>query len=193
VDTSPDFVRSLVYCLAYDHWGQPPDWEVVHRLRHAGEPSTEGERLLMHMIEISRLVLREPTETVAVEEHTARLEHIQEQAEHLGNPQIALIMGGATKIKQYVFESAKLPEIRGASGLLDRVNLYDTPALFVKRPTWLRELEAVSTDEREKAEAEQLVKQVREWFQERYQVEPPDCEDCLVYASGGESTGVCSP
>ncbi|WP_448573474.1 hypothetical protein [Trichothermofontia sp.] len=41
---------------------------------------------------------------------------------------IGLVYGGATKIKQYVFESAKLPDIRGASALLDRINLFDLPA-----------------------------------------------------------------
>lgn len=35
---------------------------------------------------------------------------------------IALVAGGATKIKGYVFEAPKLPEIRGASALLDWVN-----------------------------------------------------------------------
>ncbi|WP_448564817.1 type III-B CRISPR-associated protein Cas10/Cmr2 [Trichothermofontia sp.] len=43
---------------------------------------------------------------------------------------IGLVYGGATKIKQYVFESAKLPDIRGASALLDRINLFDLPAFF---------------------------------------------------------------
>ncbi|MEN9265801.1 MAG: hypothetical protein Q6K99_06145, partial [Thermostichales cyanobacterium BF4_bins_65] len=36
---------------------------------------------------------------------------------------IGLVYGGATKIKGYVFESAKLAEVRGASALLDRINL----------------------------------------------------------------------
>lgn len=44
---------------------------------------------------------------------------------------VALVSGGATKIKSYVFESARLPEIRGASGLLDRINL-DVPKLWEK-------------------------------------------------------------
>lgn len=44
--------------------------------------------------------------------------------------EVALIFGGATKIKGYVFESARLPEIRGASGLLDRINLADVPRLW---------------------------------------------------------------
>jgi len=44
--------------------------------------------------------------------------------------QIGLVYGGATKIKQYVFEAAKLPDIRGASALLDRINLEDIPGFF---------------------------------------------------------------
>ena len=43
---------------------------------------------------------------------------------------IGLVYGGATKIKQYVFEAAKLHDIRGASALLDRINLVDLPAFF---------------------------------------------------------------
>src|SRR6266480_2373704 len=43
---------------------------------------------------------------------------------------VALVSGGATRIKSYVFESARLPEIRGASGLLDRINLEDVPRLW---------------------------------------------------------------
>jgi CRISPR-associated protein Cmr2 len=43
---------------------------------------------------------------------------------------IGLVYGGATKIKQYVFEEAKLQDIRGASALLDRINLYDIPGFF---------------------------------------------------------------
>jgi CRISPR-associated protein Cmr2 len=46
--------------------------------------------------------------------------------------EVALVSGGATKIKGYVFESARLPEIRGASGLLDRINLVDVPCLWEK-------------------------------------------------------------
>lgn len=46
------------------------------------------------------------------------------------NYPIGLVYGGATKIKQYVFESDKLAAIRGASGILDRINLVDLPAFF---------------------------------------------------------------
>ncbi|AFZ42899.1 CRISPR-associated protein, Crm2 family [Halothece sp. PCC 7418] len=43
---------------------------------------------------------------------------------------IGLIYGGATKIKGYVFSSPNLTEIRGASAILDRINLVDFPAFF---------------------------------------------------------------
>lgn len=46
------------------------------------------------------------------------------------NTKIGLVYGGATKIKGYVFDSAKLPEVRGASAILDRINLVDLPAFF---------------------------------------------------------------
>jgi CRISPR-associated protein Cmr2 len=57
--------------------------------------------------------------------------HLREEppAEAAGD-EVALVSGGATRIKGYVFESARLPEIRGASGLLDRINLIDIPALW---------------------------------------------------------------
>jgi CRISPR-associated protein Cmr2 len=48
----------------------------------------------------------------------------------LWSNRIGLVYGGATKIKQYVFESPKLQEIRGASALLDNINLVDLPAFF---------------------------------------------------------------
>ncbi|MCT7987607.1 type III-B CRISPR-associated protein Cas10/Cmr2 [Laspinema olomoucense] len=45
---------------------------------------------------------------------------------------IGLVYGGATKIKGYVFEASNLQDIRGASALLDRINLVDLPAFFGK-------------------------------------------------------------
>jgi CRISPR-associated protein Cmr2 len=47
-----------------------------------------------------------------------------------GGRKIALVYGGATKIKDYVFEAPKLPEIRGASALLDWVNEVELPKLW---------------------------------------------------------------
>ncbi|MFM6455964.1 MAG: type III-B CRISPR-associated protein Cas10/Cmr2, partial [Planktothrix sp.] len=58
------------------------------------------------------------------------LQNYTQQYPQLWSSQIGLVYGGATKIKQYVFEASKLPDIRGASALLDRINLIDFPAFF---------------------------------------------------------------
>ncbi len=52
------------------------------------------------------------------------------QHPQLWESNIGLVYGGVTKVKSYVFESADLQEVRGASALLDRINLVDLPAFF---------------------------------------------------------------
>ncbi len=71
-----------------------------------------------------------------LEEHEhptkARLQELQDRiTQVLGvKDTIDLVYGGATKIKDYVFEAPKLPEIRGASTLLDWVNEAELPGLW---------------------------------------------------------------
>ena len=85
--------------------------------------------------------------------------------------QIGLVLGGATKIKGYFLESAKLPEIRGASALLDRINLEDVPSLFGRR-----------THEQDPLRAERF----RKDFNERtgHNLSAPEC---IIYAAGGNT------
>lgn len=66
------------------------------------------------------------------ERQTVKMPTKEQMAQHplLDQGRVALVYGGATKIKGYVFESARLPEVRGASALFDRINLYDVPALW---------------------------------------------------------------
>lgn len=84
--------------------------------------------------------------------------------------QIGLVLGGATKIKDYFLESTKLPEIRGASALLDRINLEDIPALFGREITH-------DTERYER---------IRENFRERtgHALAAPEC---VIYAAGGNT------
>jgi len=64
-------------------------------------------------------------ETLAMPERPALADLLEMQrriaADPLARRPIGLVYGGATKIKGYVFEAPKLPEIRGASALLDWV------------------------------------------------------------------------
>lgn len=83
---------------------------------------------------------------------------------------IGLVYGGATKIKQYVFELANLQDIRGASALLDRINLTDLKAFF--------DPDIDST--------------VRPWFTATY----PDLAEALIpelviYSTGGNILAFC--
>lgn len=90
-----DFSNVIARCLTYP---QPPTQELVDLV---------GEVLAM-----------------PASRDRAGLEDMQRRIEATpgANGQVALVYGGATKIKGYVFEAPKLPEIRGASALLDWVN-----------------------------------------------------------------------
>jgi CRISPR-associated protein Cmr2 len=60
----------------------------------------------------------------------ADLQAIAENNPELLRHKVGLVYGGATKIKPYVFDLPKLHEIRGASALLDNINLVDLPVFF---------------------------------------------------------------
>lgn len=166
-----DFALAVAYCLAYDHFGIAPDWEVLLRFRNGKEPQTDREHLLTQILEAADFAFHIPASNVSPLEH---LQQIQEKAAALGDLKVALIAGGATKIKQYVFESSKLPEIRGASALLDDINLVDLPALFS------RFLPDLGQEEQDR------VQTVRGQFLRRYGGQLLDCPKCVVYANGGE-------
>jgi CRISPR-associated protein Cmr2 len=89
---------------------------------------------------------------------------------------IGLVLGGATKIKEYVFESAKLPEIRGASSLLDYINLQLTPALF-----------NYPKDEEKDIDYPKDLARLKKYDHLKPQIESLALvPECLIYANGGE-------
>ena len=172
IDTSPDFVVAIAYCMAYDHLGRAPNRDTLQRLRGGTEPRMDDEHWLAQTLVLAHSIVQPPPDSEQAEVHLRHLQRIQEQAIHTERAQVALLMGGATKIKQYVFESAKLPEIRGASALLDRINQVDVPALFNVR----------YTDPDDNLQ----VQKVREQFARRHGMAPPDAPECVIYANGGE-------
>ena len=124
---------ALAWCLA---WGE------------AREPQF-GLNVLQQMRQALKNGAEVPEEVQALVEQVKQLQSIDEKyfpstldelkIEYLNlwnqETKIGLVYGGATKIKQYVFEASKLPDIRGASALLDRINLVDLPAFFGKDET----------------------------------------------------------
>ncbi len=106
---------AIAWCLAPQQ-----NQATLQQIRQA-EPSPEFAALLKQAQTLYDLPFPETLKD---------LESLTQTHEPLWNAKIGLVYGGATKIKQYVFEAAKLPDIRGASALLDRINLVDLPAFF---------------------------------------------------------------
>lgn len=104
------------------------------------------------------------------------------------NAEVGLVYGGATKIKQYVFEATKLPDIRGASALLDRINLVDLPAFF-KCET--------SNEYRQCQEAKEYCEQVRTEWLDKSENFPGLSEalipELIIYSTGGNILAFCPP
>lgn len=133
-------------------------------------PTDEAERLLT-LAHIAASRRRE----IAKREEFAK--HPLAQCEQ----KVAIIYGGATKIKGYVFESVKLPEIRGASALLDHINQIDLPALWGRKPQRTR-------DDSLTEHQGQHYREVRQWFERLPLAEGNpalDAPECVLYASGG--------
>lgn len=89
---------------------------------------------------------------------------------------VGLVYGGATKIKGYLFESGKFPDIRGASALLDIVNLVDLPAFF----------KAEGPDDNERGDL------VRKWLDTEFPgLSEALCPELVVYSTGGNILALC--
>ena len=115
----------IAWCLG---WGdkREPQFEIgvlqeMRRALNSGEEVPENVREIVDRVrELEKLEFPETLEELT--ELTKKYP--------VWESKIGLVYGGATKIKHYVFEAAKLPDIRGASALLDRINLVDLPAFF---------------------------------------------------------------
>jgi len=131
----------IAWCLAWgDERKHQFDIGVLREMRRA---LNSGEEVPAEVREIVDRV-RE-LEKLEFPKTLEELTELTKKYPVLWESKIGLVYGGATKIKQYVFEAAKLPDIRGASALLDRINLVDIPAFFgepqksVSVSQWLKE------------------------------------------------------
>ncbi|MCL6435219.1 MAG: type III-B CRISPR-associated protein Cas10/Cmr2 [Leptolyngbyaceae cyanobacterium HOT.MB2.61] len=97
--------------------------------------------------------------------------------------QIGLVHGGATRIKQYVFEAAKLPDVRGASALLDRINLVDLPAFFqAERSPRFKQCQ----------QATEYCTKVREWLEQEFAgLSQALIPELIIYSTGGNLLAFC--
>jgi CRISPR-associated protein Cmr2 len=120
----------IAWCLAWGDKREPQfELSILQQMRQAlneGKEVSEEVRSLVEQVK--------QLETLKFPQTLNELKQLTEQYSTLWQSRIGLVYGGATKIKQYVFESAKIQDIRGASALLDRINLIDLPAFFNKKP-----------------------------------------------------------
>jgi CRISPR-associated protein Cmr2 len=174
----------IAWCLAWGDKCEPQfDLSVLQQMRQA---LNEGKEV--------------PGEVRAIVEQVKRLQNIDEKyfphtLEQLKNDYpdlwqqetpIGLVYGRATKIKQYVFEAAKLPDIRGASSLLDQINLIDLPAFFNKDPQPEPQL-------RNRYNIE--CGNIRKWLDDNFPHQPKITEalipELIIYSTGGNILAFC--
>jgi CRISPR-associated protein Cmr2 len=178
----------IAWCLA---WGdrRKPQFEigVLQEMRRALNSGEEVPAKVREIVDRVRELLAIP-DKIPKGEFPETITDLQNKYPNLWNQtgEIGLVNGGATKIKQYVFDEAKLPDIRGASALLDRINLVDLPAFFNKS------FESPS----DKIQSQE----VRKWLDENCPGKPKRGEpklsaalipEMIVYSTGGNILAFC--
>jgi CRISPR-associated protein Cmr2 len=163
------FRQAIAYCLAYElrHKRLDPV-ELSQQAKTYERPAAEPDELAGRVLYYADFAATEfpdyDKKKVDLAQHP--LHGAWHKLGFQDQAVIALVYGGATKIKGYVFESARLPEVRGASALLDRINTIDIRALW----GWIPK----NSD----GELERVKK-----IHKRYGcLESPEC---IVYAGGG--------
>jgi CRISPR-associated protein Cmr2 len=124
-----DISIGIAWCLAWGNTAEPQHSDVIEQMREA----LEGDRPLPTSAQ-PFLKQAQQLDQLEFPNTRTKLEKLVEEHPDLWSAKIGLVYGGATKIKQYVFDSAKIQEVRGASALLDRINLVEIPVFFGKFP-----------------------------------------------------------
>lgn len=165
-----DITIALAWCLAWGEQKQPQfDISVLQEMRQAIKSDRQVPEAVRSIVEQVQQL-----QNISEDYFPETLQQFQNEYNEIWNQQtkIGLVNGGATKIKQYVFESSKIQDIRGASALLDHVNLIDLKAFFQKN----------------------RVIDTSQWLQKNF----PDLQEALikeliVYSTGGNILTFCQP
>lgn len=108
---------------------------------------------------------------------------------------IGVVYGGATKIKPYVFDIPKLHEIRGASALLDNINLVDLPTFFHADQSKEERFKACwyAGNEQDREIKAEYCQSVRAWLvDEGYEeLKRGLIHELIIYSTGGNILAFC--
>jgi CRISPR-associated protein Cmr2 len=165
----------IAWCLAWGEGQEPKhDLNILQQMRQALIDGTAIPQEVSYLVDAVREL-----ENLKFPETLDELKKVAEDNPILWNSKIGLVYGGATKIKQYVFEEAKLPDIRGASALLDRINLVDLPTFFNQKPENLYKF---------------YIEDVQDWLNQSYpQLSLALIPELIIYSCGGNILAFCPP
>ncbi|ARV60597.1 type III-B CRISPR-associated protein Cas10/Cmr2 [Nostocales cyanobacterium HT-58-2] len=171
---------AISWCLAWGDKREPNfDIAVLQQMRQAlndGKDVPEKVRSLVEQVK--------QLQGIDKDYFPETLDELKSKYPELCNQttRIGLVYGGATKIKQYVFESSKIQDIRGASALLDRINLIDLPAFFNKNPQSSNSYTIQCN-------------QVRQWLDQKfsagYKLSQILIPELIIYSTGGNILAFC--
>ncbi|MBF2016946.1 MAG: type III-B CRISPR-associated protein Cas10/Cmr2 [Rivularia sp. T60_A2020_040] len=172
----------IAWCLAWGEKKKPKyDLDILRKMRevllNGGDIPQELSDIVDAVRELDKL---EFPDTLA------KLKDLTEKHPLLWNSRIGLVYGGVTKVKQYVFEESKLPDIRGASALLDKINLIDLPAFFGEYKNVL--------NSSSKSNSKSITKSVSisQWLQENFHsLESALIPELIIYSTGGNILAFC--
>lgn len=173
---------AIAWCLAWGNQRQPQfDLTVLQQMRQALNHGTEVPDKVRSLVEqIQQL------QAIPKDYFPEQITELRDKYPGLWqqSTQIGLVYGGATKIKGYVFESAKLQDIRGASALLDRINLIDLPAFFGKYP--------------QDSRYQQQCQDLRTWLDNGFSEDADNLKfsevlipELIIYSTGGNILAFC--
>ncbi|MEH2317511.1 type III-B CRISPR-associated protein Cas10/Cmr2 [Nostoc sp.] len=176
---------AIAWCLAWGDERQPQfDITVLQEMREALNKNNTKE-----VPEAVKAIVQQVEELQSIKDDyfPQTLDELKHQYSNLWNKttKIGLVYGGATKVKNYVFDSAKIQEIRGASGLLDRINQIDLKAFFNDdyQPEYKPNLyQAQCTD-------------IRTWlndnFHQDFNLSQVLIPELIIYSTGGNILAFC--
>ncbi|BAY39456.1 hypothetical protein NIES2111_38320 [Nostoc sp. NIES-2111] len=185
-DSQKNITTAICWCLAWGDKRKPKftEFNLTHQQMLEALRTGEGlpEDIQNLVKQVQELQGEEFPDTLE------KLKNLPNKYPQYWNAEIGLVYGGATKIKQYVFEAAKLPDIRGASALLDRINLVDLPAFF----------HCETSDEyRQCKDAKEYCEDVRtEWLDidENFPgLSQALIPELIIYSTGGNILAFCPP
>ncbi|MEC4985086.1 MAG: type III-B CRISPR-associated protein Cas10/Cmr2 [Oscillatoria sp. PMC 1068.18] len=177
---------ALAWCLAWGENREPQQsFETLARMR---QNLTEEKAVPP---EVSQLVSQvQQLQNIDLNYHPEKVTDLEKDYPELSQQttSIGLVYGGATKIKSYVFTSAKLPEIRGASALLDRINLVDLPAFFGQEPDLCQDEPDSELSQGLQADCQRT----RDWLDEEFpQLKEALIPELIIYSTGGNLLAFC--